>query len=289
MTSLWTLPTARTDNWLGQWLVICCKGSVHFRIDSHPSAYARLTKGDLNEVTGMENGSRLLAMLIDGDNAQASLINGVLEESAKYGTVITRRVYGDFRSSHLSQWSDCLQAYAIEPVHCVPNSTGKNATDIRLVIDAMDSLHEGVTGGFVIVSSDGDYTALATKMHDRGKFVLGAGSQTTPKAFQNACDRFFDTSVLSPETGKNKKARGTNNHPKWVKQAVEAIEGVQQDDGWATLSAVGVHLRKTDPSWDPRKFEGGKHKQLTPLLKSKTAVFEVKGKGASGRVRLAGK
>ena len=201
-------------------------------------------------------------------------------------TVITRRVYGDFSSSHLSQWSDCLQTYAIEPVHCVPNSTGKNATDIKLVIDAMDSLHEGVAGGFVIVSSDGDYTALATKMRDRGKFVLGAGSQTTPKAFQNACDRFFDTSVLSPEA--SKKVKGTKNHPKWVKQAEEGIERVQQDDGWATLSAVGDHLRKTDPSWDPRKLEGGKYKQLTPLLKSQPTAFEVKGKGASGRVRIVG-
>lgn len=234
----------------------------------------------------MENGSRLLAVLIDGDNAQASLINGILEESAKYGTVITRRVYGDFSSSHLSQWSDCLQTYAIEPVHCVPNSKGKNATDIKLVIDAMDSLHEGVAGGFVIVSSDGDYTALATKMRDRGKFVLGAGSQTTPKAFQNACDRFFDTSVLSPEA--DNKAKGVPDRPKWVKQVTKAVGMVQQDDGWATLSAVGDHLRKTDPSWDPRKLEEGKYKQLTPLLKSRTGVFEVKDKGANGRVRLVG-
>ena len=142
----------------------------------------------VNNVNGCE--SRLLAMLIDGDNAQPSLIEHVLAEAAKYGVVTTRRIYGDWTEPQMSGWKDSLHSLAVQPVQQFRYTVGKNATDSALIIEAMDLLHSGSVGGFCIVSSDSDYTRLATRIRESGMFVMGVGRSNTPKSFVNACEVF---------------------------------------------------------------------------------------------------
>ena len=138
-------------------------------------------------------------MLIDGDNAQPSLIENVLAETAKYGIVTTRRIYGDWTTSQMSGWKDSLNSHAIQPMQQFRYTVGKNATDSALIIDAMDLLHAGNVGGFCIVSSDSDYTRLATRIREQGLFVMGVGESKTPKAFVKACEVFVYTENLSLE------------------------------------------------------------------------------------------
>ena len=135
----------------------------------------------------MNGEQRAIALLIDGDNAQPKLIDGVLAESAKYGEITTRRIYGDWTTPQMSSWKGCLHSYAIQPIQQFRYTTGKNATDSALIIDAMDLLHQGTVGGFCIVSSDSDYTRLAMRIREQGLFVMGIGRSDTPKAFTNAC------------------------------------------------------------------------------------------------------
>ncbi len=143
--------------------------------------------------------SKRLAMLIDGDNAQASLLNEMLAEAAKYGVVTIRRVYGNFTETQMKSWMPTLHTYAFTPILEVPNTTGKNATDIALIIDAMDILYTAGVDGFCLVSSDSDYTRLANRIREKNLFVMGIGKQNTPRAFVNACDVFVYTENLQPE------------------------------------------------------------------------------------------
>ena len=139
-------------------------------------------------------------MLIDGDNAQPSLIEHVLAETTKYGVVTTRRVYGDWTTPQMSGWKDSLHSYAVQPMQQFRYTVGKNATDSALIIDAMDLLHGGTVGGFCIVSSDSDYTPLATRIREHGLFVMGVGRSDTPKSFVNACEVFVYTENLIRQT-----------------------------------------------------------------------------------------
>ena len=217
--------------------------------------------------------ARLLAMLIDGDNAQPSLLELVLAEAAKYGLVTTRRIYGDWTEPQMSGWKDSLQSLAVQPVQQFHNSKGKNATDSALIIDAMDLLHSGNVGGFCIVSSDGDFTRLATRIRERGMFVMGVGRKDTPESFVNACEVFVYAENLSPKeiNGNQKKGK---SHTEWTKLVEKAIGMSSQDDGWALLSAVGLNLRKLKPAFDARTYG---HEQLSQLVKSRPDLFEMKG------------
>src|SRR5512145_2250356 len=143
--------------------------------------------------------SRRIAMLIDGDNAQPSLIGNMLAEASKYGLVIVRRIYGDWTTANMNGWKDTLQTYAIQPIQQFRYTIGKNATDSAMIIDAMDVLYEGGVDGFCLVSSDSDYTRLATRIREKGFFVMGIGKKSTPRAFVNACDVFVFTNNLIPE------------------------------------------------------------------------------------------
>lgn len=217
--------------------------------------------------------ARLLAMLIDGDNAQPTLIEHVLAETAKYGLVTTRRIYGDWTEPQMSGWKDSLHSLAVQPVQQFRYTKGKNATDSALIIDAMDLLHSGSVGGFCIVSSDSDYTRLATRIRESGMFVMGVGRKDTPDSFVNACEILVYTENLSPKKDKSNQKKG-KPHSEWTKLVEQAIGMASQDDGWALLSAVGLNLRKLKPAFDPRTYG---HEQLSQLVKSRPDFFEMKG------------
>lgn len=217
--------------------------------------------------------ARLLAMLIDGDNAQPSLLEHVLAEAAKYGLVTTRRIYGDWTDRQMTGWKESLHSLAVQPVQQFRYTKGKNATDSALIIDAMDLLHSGSVEGFCIVSSDSDYTRLATRIRESGMLVMGVGRKDTPDSFVNACEIFVYTENLSPKEDKGNQKK-EKPHSEWTELVEQAIGMASQDDGWALLSAVGLNLRKLKPAFDPRTYG---HEQLSQLIKSRPDLLVMKG------------
>ena len=223
--------------------------------------------------SGAQGQTRNMALLIDGDNAQASLIANILAETAKYGTTTVRRVYGDWTAQQMAGWKKTLQTHALHPQQQFPHTSGKNATDSALIIDAMDLLHSGTIGGFCIVSSDSDFTRLATRIREQGLFVMGIGKPGTPKSFVNACGIFVYTTNLAPKTkgtAKPKKTKGANGWTDIVKNAVEAAS---QDDEWAYLGTVGKCVHDLESDFDPRSFG---HKKLSSLISSRPDLFETR-------------
>ena len=213
-----------------------------------------------------------LAVLIDGDNAQPSLIEDVLAEAAKHGDVIIRRIYGDWTTKELSGWKDYINSHAITPMQQFRNTVGKNSTDSAMIIDAMEILHSKDVRGFCLVSSDSDYTSLAVKIREKGLFVMGIGMSTTPQSLRTACNVFVYTENLSTYTESVPRTI-ESTHPDWRKIVKEAIEMSAVNDGWAHLGAVGISLRKIDPAFDPRTYG---HRQMLLLIKSDLGVFEIK-------------
>lgn len=191
-----------------------------------------------------------LAVLIDADNAQASLINELLAEVSRYGTATVKRAYGDWTTPNLKGWKDVLHIQAIQPIQQFSYTSGKNSTDSALIIDAMDLLHTGRFQGFCLVSSDSDFTRLATRIRESGLVVYGFGEKKTPQAFVAACDKFVFTEILSPEPTPTPVAEGAELEP-LLRQAVITSA---KDDGWAALSAVGSLISKNNPSFDPRNY-----------------------------------
>ena len=227
----------------------------------------------------MPTETKPLAILIDGDNAQPSLIEHVLAETAKYGLVTTRRIYGDWTTSEMSGWKESLNSFAVQPIQQFRYTTGKNSTDSAMIIDAMDLLHAGSVRGFCIVSSDSDYTRLATRIREQGLFVMGVGKSTTPKAFVNACEVFVYTENLAPQAGKSAKVKVLGSSD-WTERVTNAIEIADPEGGWVLLATVGTNLRQLDPAFDPRSFG---HKKLSLLIKSRSDLFETRqSKAKSG-------
>lgn len=236
--------------------------------------------------------ARRIAMLIDGDNAQPSLIGNMLAEVSKYGVAIIRRIYGDWTTANMNGWKDTLQTYAVQPIQQFRYTIGKNATDSAMIIDAMDTLYEGGVDGFCLVSSDSDYTRLATRIREKGFFVMGIGKKNTPRAFVNACDVFVfaenlvEEKVTSKKQSESKKSNGGSaaqvEQPpaEALPLLMRAFDLAVQDDGWAFLGVMGSHIRQLDPSFDPRTYG---YKQLSALIKGYSKVFEVKmGKKGDG-------
>jgi len=235
--------------------------------------------------------SRRIAMLIDGDNAQPSLIGNMLAEASKYGLVIIRRIYGDWTTANMNGWKDTLQTYAIQPIQQFRYTIGKNATDSAMIIDAMDVLYEGGVDGFCLVSSDSDYTRLATRIREKGTFVMGVGKKSTPRAFVNACDVFVFTENLQVEAQAQKQAESAKAKPNGsaaIEQAPleplpllkRAFDLAAGDDGWAFLGVMGSHIRQLDPSFDPRTYG---YKQLSALMRAYPKIFDLKtGKKGDG-------
>jgi len=226
-----------------------------------------------------------LAVLIDADNASARIADGLFEEIAKIGEASVRRIYGDFSSSRSKAWIEVLAKHAIVPHQQFAYTTGKNASDITLVIDAMDLLHSGRFDGFCLVSSDSDFTRLASRIREQGIDVFGFGEQKTPESFRQACRRFIYTENLLPGASADSSEAG-DERPSGSLQppgnAVPLIRRVlaemESADGWVHLGAVGTQLVNRYPDFDPRSYG---FRKLSDLVR-KTGAYEVKqGQGTS--------
>lgn len=199
-----------------------------------------------------ENGNSKLAVLIDADNAQASVCAELLAEISKLGVASVKRAYGDWTTTNLKGWKAHLHKHAIQPVQQFSYTQGKNATDSSLIIDAMDLLHEDRLDGFCLVSSDSDFTRLANRLRESGLVVYGFGEKKTPEPFVSACDKFVFTEILRKLKESDKADESNNRDLKVI--ITSAIEAVSRDDGWAPLSAVGSYINKNIPSFDPRNY-----------------------------------
>ena len=246
----------------------------------------------------MTDDSTRLAVLIDADNTSPKLIKEMFEELASYGTITVKRAYGDWTNPHLTGWRDVLLGNAISPQQQFAYTYGKNATDSALIIDAMDLLYSGNVQGFAIVSSDSDFTPLATRLRESGKRVIGVGQRKTPKAFVEACERFVFLEVLGGESVATEQATERATEPAKDDQQrpiqsvlTKALNRVDTDDeDWASLGALGNHLNRTDPSFDSRSYGFGK---LSDLVKAQafleTKTVTVPGGRGNLWVRLKGR
>ncbi|MBB3354405.1 NYN domain-containing protein [Rhizobium lentis] len=229
-----------------------------------------------------------LAVLIDADNASAKIVDGLFEEIAKIGEASVRRIYGDFANARSKAWIDVLARHAIIPQQQFAYTTGKNASDITLVIDAMDLLHSGRFDGFCLVSSDSDFTRLASRIREQGIDVFGFGEQKTPESFRQACRRFIYTENLAPSVVSNgadaAQAVSSLRPPSAATPIIKrVIAEMETEDGWIPLGAVGTQLANLASDFDPRTFG---FKKLSDLVR-KTNAFEVDhAEGRPFRIRL---
>jgi hypothetical protein len=223
-----------------------------------------------------------LAVLIDADNTSPRIAAGLFEEVAKMGEASVRRIYGDFSSTRLKSWSDLLNKYAIVPQQNFAYTTGKNASDIALVIDAMDLLYSGRFDGFCLVSSDSDFTRLAARIREQGVDVFGFGAQKTPESFRQACRRFIYTENLLPDApapDRPAPASAKSLEPTGAAVALlsRVIAQMSDEDGWVGLRGVGQRLSNLAPDFDPRTYGAAKLGDLV----AKSGAFEIK-RQASG-------
>jgi len=264
-----------------------------------------------------EEPTRRLAVLIDADNAQAAVIEGLLAEVARFGEATVKRIYGDFTSSSSAQWKKVLNQFAIKPVQQFAYTSGKNATDSTLIIDAMDLLYTRRFDGFCLVSSDSDFTGLAVRLREEGLMVYGFGEQKTPEAFRNACHKFVFTEVLRPavpraaeseapiaiaqQTRKSEPAplapasastsapAASTSAPLTLAGASralfpaeffrQALELSSDEQGWAHLGLFGSYLTKLKPDFDARNFG---YKKLSDLVRARADLFVVDEREVAG-------
>lgn len=243
-----------------------------------------------------------LAVLIDADNAQAAVIEGLLAEIARFGEATVKRIYGDFTAPASASWKKVLQKYAIKPVQQFAYTTGKNATDSTLIID--DLLYTRKFDGFCLITSDSDFTGLAMRLREEGLTVLGFGEKKTPEAFRNACHKFVFTEVLRPDTATESAAQRTkktendqkSSPPQPAAQAPEtkqafprkfvlaALEQSSDDAGWANLGNFGNYLNKLQPDFDSRLYG---YKKLSDLVKARTDLFVTEERQVPGSTQKA--
>ena len=230
-----------------------------------------------------------LAVLIDGDNIPSKYIKEMMEEITKYGTPTVKRIYGDWTKPHLSKWKNILLENAITPIQQYGYTTGKNATDSAMIIDAMDILYSEKVDGFCLVSSDSDFTKLATRLREAGLVVYGIGEKKTPNPFIVACDKFIYLEILASDEDDNqdgkpvvKKASIDKVTPKVIRFLRNSVEDAADDDGWAFMGDVGSLILKKQPNFDSRNFGFDK---LTPFFKS-LPQFEIEQKEGGGRFKL---
>ncbi len=250
-----------------------------------------------------ENGTvhpRRLALLIDGDNVSAALLEKILAKTAEHGLITIKRIYGDWTRPAMNGWRPMLHDHAARPIQQFQYTVGKNATDCALIIDAMDILYSGRVDGFCLAASDSDYTRLAIRIQEQGLFIMGIGAAQTPHAFVNACNQFFYTTELLPTqsptnheqpnvaatvttngatngatNGHRNGHQPANDDPRpLIKQAFEVIDG--GEDGWVNLSRLASQIRQLDPRFDVRNFG---HKQFSHLLKSYPDTFKMQYRG----------
>lgn len=235
-----------------------------------------------------------LAVLIDGDNIPSAYIKEMMEEIAKYGNPTIKRIYGDWTKPHLSKWKNLLLENAITPIQQYGYTTGKNATDSAMIIDAMDILYSEKVNGFCLVSSDSDFTRLATRLREAGMKVYGMGEKKTPDPFIVACDKFIYIEILKNQSEDNEsesvehKTPAKDNFdkitPRVIKLISSTINDQADDDGWAFLGDVGSLLQKKQPNFDARNYG---FQKLTPLIKSiKNFEIEQRESQRGGRFKL---
>jgi hypothetical protein len=222
-----------------------------------------------------------LAVLIDADNAQASIIKNLLDEVAKYGVASVKRIYGNWTTPQLLPWKEVLLSHSIVPIQQFNYTTKKNATDSALIIDAMDLLHTGNLDGFCLVSSDSDFTRLASRIRESGLMVYGFGEgNKTPKAFVDACDKFIYTEILRPTESVEASApispnlsafKDTKKDQKFLKLLKNSVEDSSDDQGWAELGLVGNNIQKKSPEFDSRNYG---FKKFFDLIRS-LDMFEI--------------
>jgi uncharacterized protein (TIGR00288 family) len=233
---------------------------------------------------------RKFAVLIDGDNIPASYLKEMMEEITKYGNPTIKRIYGDWTNPQLKSWKNRLLSNAIRPIQQYAYTSGKNATDSAMIIDAMDILYSDKVDGFCIVSSDSDFTRLATRLREAGKHVIGIGERKTPEPFIVACDKFIYVEILKPSTQDNDKE--TNPKPtktekiskKSIRLLTNSIEDVADEEGWAFLGDVGTILLKKQPNFDARNYG---FQKLTALISSLNKFeIELRDAGKGRRSKL---
>ncbi|MDF3195083.1 NYN domain-containing protein [Pseudomonas sp. 1928-m] len=246
-----------------------------------------------------------LAVLIDADNASAAIVEGLFEEIAKYGVASVKRIYGDWTGPQLGGWKKVLLEHSIQPMQQFAYTTGKNATDSSLIIDAMDLLYTRRLDGFCLVSSDSDFTRLAARLREEGLEVIGFGEQKTPKPFVSACDKFIYTELLrndaepaepestgngapaatqTPSAAAESKPAATPAPAKVKPQKVpvdfiaKVIDDNSDEDGWCHLGALGTNISKLRSDFDSRLYG---HKKLSDLIKAQNSRFELQERGAT--------
>ena len=225
-----------------------------------------------------------IAVLIDADNAQLKALKAILDEISKYGRIILKKTYGDWKNPSLKNWEDELTQLAIKPEQQFAYTKGKNPTDIALVIDAMDLLYTNIYNAFVIVCSDADYTPLAIRLRETGAYIFGVGEDKTPTAFRNSCDSFILTKHLLDKTEisdngneKIKNAEQEDNRTYDISEIHKllsiASETYQDDDGWVNASIAGNYIRRARPDFELKAYGFSK---LSDLLSSHTNMYELK-------------
>ncbi|MDR0553625.1 MAG: NYN domain-containing protein [Treponema sp.] len=211
----------------------------------------------------MEMSQAKLAVLIDADNTQPAIIEGLMDEVAKYGVASVKRIYGDWTNNNLRSWKDRLLGHAIQPIQQFSYTSGKNATDSALIIDAMDLLYGEKLDGFCIVSSDSDFTRLAARLRESGKTVYGFGEKKTPQPFVKVCDKFIYTEILldaqeesdeddTKPTSKIRKEFKVDR--KLLKLLRDAVDDLADESGWAYLGGVGQKITNRSSEFDPRNY-----------------------------------
>ncbi|GAB2630526.1 NYN domain-containing protein [Belliella aquatica] len=232
-----------------------------------------------------------LAVLIDADNVPSGQVKEMMEEIAKYGNPTIKRIYGDWTKPQLSKWKNVLLENAINPMQQYGYTTGKNATDSAMIIDAMDILYSEKVNGFCLVSSDSDFTKLATRLREAGMTVIGLGEKKTPEPFIVACDKFIYLEILRKEPGNQEEQKGEKNerpqvdkiNPKLINLIAATIGDLADDEGWAFMGDVGNLLQKKQPNFDSRNYG---YQKLTPLI-SAIERFEVEQReNQKGRFKL---
>ncbi len=251
------------------------------------------------ELVSSNERNKRLAVLIDADNAQAAVVDALLEEVARFGEATVRRIYGDFTSPTSSSWKKFLNKHSIKPVQQFAYTTGKNATDSTMIIDAMDLLYTRRFDGFCLVTSDSDFTGLAVRLREEGLLVFGFGEQKTPEAFRNACHKFVFTEVLRGQDVPRVQAAtpqplpsqteplGTPNvllaslakPPFPEKFLMEALDNSIDDSGWSHLGTFGSYLQKVQPDFDTR-LHG--FKKLSDLVRGRPDLFETEERSVAG-------
>jgi hypothetical protein len=228
-----------------------------------------------------------LAVLIDGDNAPPSSAKGLMAEIARYGIASVKRAYGDWTTTSLRGWKDVLLDLSIQPIQQFGYTRGKNATDSALIIDAMDLMHTGRFDGFCLVSSDSDFTRLASRLREQGLVVYGFGERKTPAPFVASCDKFIYTDLLGSDGGeppeRKRDEKSLRDDQRLRRLLSEAVGESDDESGWAPLGLVGSQIAKQSPEFDPRDWG---FRKLSDLMRA-TGLFDLEERtGADGRSRM---